>query len=75
MRIKYTSAAIPPIGIKTNSVYTVKYIVDNYNLNEEMLKAMFTPVDGNWDKPHKKKTKKHNVTKNTNSNETDDGAD
>jgi len=61
INVKYVSAAMPPMGINLDSVYTVEYIQHNYGLNEKVVKAMFKPVDCEWADLEKdtKKNKKY----------------
>ncbi len=74
-RVKYTSAAIPPIGVRIDTIYTIKHIKDNYDLDDKTLKAMFTPIDGNWDSLYRKNIKKSDKMKDVDNNKTDNGAE
>ena len=56
--IKYTHPASPPLGIELNKIYTIVYenkklfiFNDNYkqDINFDLLKQLFSLVDGDWD--------------------------
>jgi len=62
--IKYNHPASPPLGIELNKIYTIAYenkklfiTNDNYkqDINFDLLKQLFSLVDGNWDELLKEK--------------------
>ena len=64
--IKYTHPASPPLGIELNKIYTIVYenkkliiINDSYkqDINFDLLKQLFSLVDGDWDELLKEKIK------------------
>jgi len=64
--IKYTHPASPPLGIELNKIYTIVYenkklfiFNDNYkqDINFDLLKQLFSLVDGDWDELLKEKIK------------------
>lgn len=56
--MKYNHPAIPPVGIKLNCVYTVGYLIDNYDIKS--IKTMFAPIDCKWEDLEEKPLKKDN---------------
>lgn len=66
-RIKYSSPAVPPIGINKDVVYNLekverKYFVNQIEFSLDLLKIKFTPLNFKWSdliqKPKKKIVKK-----------------
>lgn len=57
IRVKYNHPAIPPVGVGLGKVYTIGYLIDNYNLNELSIKQMFIPVEGKWEDLENKQPK------------------
>ena len=64
--IKYTHPASPPLGIELNKIYTIVYenkkliiINDSYkqDINFDLLKQLFSLLDGDWDELLKEKVK------------------
>jgi len=56
--VKYTHPASPPLDIELNKIYTIIYenkklfiSSDNYkqDINFDLLKQLFSLVDGDWD--------------------------
>ncbi len=50
MLIKYSHAAIPPVGIVVGQVYKIDE-VKNMGLGMEDIKMLFSPVNGEWEQP------------------------
>lgn len=50
VKIKYSSPARPPVKIDIDKVYTVEYIQKNFNISDDLLRAMFSPIDTTWEK-------------------------
>lgn len=78
--VKYSSPAMPPFKIDINKKYTIKYLKDNYGLNDNLLKKLFSPVDGSWKDLEQKKDKKNKKAENKEEidiiiDEVDDGAE
>lgn len=78
--VKYSSPAISPFKIDINKEYTVKYLKNNYGLNDNLLKILFNPVDGSWEDLEQKDNKKNKKNKSKKeidiiTDEVDDGAE
>ena len=58
VRVKYTHPAIPPVGIDINKGYLFADLIDNYKLDNQVIKTLFKPIDTTWDKLENKNSKK-----------------